>query len=63
MKKLLFALLHAAGVTRLAAWRNRRRVVFLCYHGVTERTTRAAHDPHGIHVPAPLFERQLDYLV
>jgi peptidoglycan/xylan/chitin deacetylase (PgdA/CDA1 family) len=65
MKKVLFTLLHAAGVTHLAAWLNRRRVVFLCYHGVTERDEndgRAAHDPHGIHVPASLFEQQLDYL-
>lgn len=65
MKQKFFALLHAAGATHFAAWLNRRRVVFLCYHGVTERDERdgrGAHDPHGIHVPASLFERQLDYL-
>lgn len=65
MKRLFFTLLHAAGATRLAAWLNRRRVIFLCYHGITERdeeSERGAHDPHGIHVPAQLFERQLDYL-
>jgi peptidoglycan/xylan/chitin deacetylase (PgdA/CDA1 family) len=62
MKKLIFVLLYAAGVTRFAAWWNRKRVVFLCYHGVTERTTRGTHDPHGIHVPVKLFEAQLDYL-
>ncbi|MDT7542263.1 MAG: hypothetical protein QOE33_2167 [Acidobacteriota bacterium] len=65
MKRVFFTLLHAAGATRLAAWLNRRRVVFLCYHGITERaegSARGTHDPHGIHVPAQLFERQLDYL-
>jgi peptidoglycan/xylan/chitin deacetylase (PgdA/CDA1 family) len=62
MKRIIFALLHGAGVTRFAAWWNRRRVIILCYHGVTERATRGATDPHGIHVPRPLFESQLDYL-
>ena len=62
MKNFVFALLHAAGVTRFAAWWNRKRVIFLCYHGVTERATRGPHDPHGIHVRHHLFEAQLDYL-
>jgi peptidoglycan/xylan/chitin deacetylase (PgdA/CDA1 family) len=62
MKKVFFALLYAAGVTRFAAWWNRRRVIFLCYHGVTERTRRGSNDPHGIHVPRARFEAQLDYL-
>jgi peptidoglycan/xylan/chitin deacetylase (PgdA/CDA1 family) len=62
MKRIFFALLHATGATRFAAWLNRRRVIFLCYHGVTERDGRDALDPHGIHVPARLFEQQLDYL-
>jgi peptidoglycan/xylan/chitin deacetylase (PgdA/CDA1 family) len=62
MKKVFFALLYAAGTTRLAAWWNRRRVIFLCYHGVTERTRRGSNDPHGIHVPRARFEAQLDYL-
>jgi peptidoglycan/xylan/chitin deacetylase (PgdA/CDA1 family) len=62
MKKFFFALLYAAGATRLAAWWNRRRVIILCYHGVTERTQRGSNDPHGIHVPRARFEAQLDYL-
>jgi peptidoglycan/xylan/chitin deacetylase (PgdA/CDA1 family) len=62
MKKVFFALLYAAGATRLAAWWNRRRVIILCYHGVTERARRGSNDPHGIHVPRQLFEAQLDYL-
>lgn len=62
MKRKLFALLHAAGLTRFAAWWNRNRVIILCYHGVTERETRGPRDPHGIHVPRRLFEAQLDYL-
>lgn len=62
MKRRLFALLHAAGFTRLAAWRNRRRVVILCYHGVTARERRMAEDPTGLHIRFPRFEAQLDYL-
>jgi peptidoglycan/xylan/chitin deacetylase (PgdA/CDA1 family) len=62
MKKVFFALLYAAGATRLAAWWNRGRVIFLCYHGVTEHTRRGSNDPHGIHVPRARFEAQLDYL-
>lgn len=62
MKKFLFALLHAVGVTRFAAWWNRHRVVFLCYHGVTELSARSPHDPHGIHVRHTRFETHLDYL-
>jgi peptidoglycan/xylan/chitin deacetylase (PgdA/CDA1 family) len=62
MKRVIFTLLHGAGVTRFAAWWNRKRVIILCYHGVTERGTRGPTDPHGIHVPRPLFESQLDYL-
>ncbi|MDT7603721.1 MAG: hypothetical protein QOF61_1718 [Acidobacteriota bacterium] len=62
MKKVFFALLYAAGTTRIAAWWNRRRVIILCYHGVTERTERGSNDPHGIHVPRARFEAQLDYL-
>src|SRR2546430_8313088 len=62
MKKLLFALLHAIGVTRFAAWFHRRRVVFLCYHGVTKRPTRSPKDPKGLHVNLQRFTAQLDFL-
>jgi peptidoglycan/xylan/chitin deacetylase (PgdA/CDA1 family) len=62
MKKSLFALLHATRVTRFAAWWNRRRVVFLCYHGVTERPARSPEDPKGLHVNHHRFAAQLDFL-
>jgi peptidoglycan/xylan/chitin deacetylase (PgdA/CDA1 family) len=62
MKKTFFSALHRLGLTRLAAWRNRRRVVFLCYHGVTERLKRHPSDPAGLHIRADRFETQLDYL-
>ena len=62
MKKFLFALLHAIGLTRFAAWYYRKRVVFLCYHGVTKRTTRSPDDPKGLHVNQKRFAVQLDYL-
>ena|ERR1700687_2407249 len=62
MKRLLFALLHIARVTRVAAWWNRKRVVFLCYHGVTERPNRGSPDPKGLHVNHQRFAAHLDYL-
>jgi peptidoglycan/xylan/chitin deacetylase (PgdA/CDA1 family) len=62
MKKSLFALLHALGVTRFASWYHRKRVVFLCYHGVTKRPTRSSADPQGLHVNHRRFAAHLDFL-
>jgi peptidoglycan/xylan/chitin deacetylase (PgdA/CDA1 family) len=62
MKRVVFGLLHASGLTRLFAWLNRGRVVIICYHGVTQRAERAPFDPAGLHVRAPRFEAQLDHL-
>jgi peptidoglycan/xylan/chitin deacetylase (PgdA/CDA1 family) len=62
MKKRIFALLHFAGLTRFAAWWNRKRVTLICYHGVTERRERSPDDPSGLHVRHEQFIAQLDYL-
>ena len=62
MKKTFFTLLHKLQVTRIAAWWNRKRVIILCYHGVTERRKRHPNDPSGLHVRADRFEAQLNYL-
>ena len=62
MKKLLFAALHCLRITRFAAWWNRRRVVFLCYHGVTRSPAPRPSDPHGLHVYHERFARQLAFL-
>jgi peptidoglycan/xylan/chitin deacetylase (PgdA/CDA1 family) len=62
MKKIFFTLLHKLQLTRLAAWSNRKRVIILCYHGVTERAGRHPNDPSGLHVRADRFEAQLNYL-
>lgn len=62
MKKLAFRLLYWTGVVRLVAWLNRRRVVFICYHGVTERETRHPEDPFGLHVRKDRFRSHLAYL-
>jgi peptidoglycan/xylan/chitin deacetylase (PgdA/CDA1 family) len=62
MKKTFFTVLHKVGLTRLAAWWNRKRVVILCYHGVTERPRRHPADHAGMHIRADRFEAQLDYL-
>jgi peptidoglycan/xylan/chitin deacetylase (PgdA/CDA1 family) len=62
MKKSFFSVLHKLGITRLAAWWNRKRVVILCYHGVTERAQRHPSDRFGLHIRADRFETQLNYL-
>jgi peptidoglycan/xylan/chitin deacetylase (PgdA/CDA1 family) len=62
MKKLAFRLLYSAGVVRLVAWLNRKRVVFICYHGVTERETRHPDDRFGLHVRKDRFRSHLQYL-
>lgn len=62
MKRVFFSLLHALQLTRLAAWWNRKRVVILCYHGVTERANRHPSDVSGLHIRADRFESQLDHL-
>ena len=62
MKKLAFRLLYSAGVVRLVAWLNKKRVVFICYHGVTERKARRANDPLALHVRRDLFRAHLEYL-
>lgn len=62
MKKFLFTLLYRLGVTRFAAWWNRHRVVFLCYHGVTEQPCRSSSDPKGLHVNHLQFAKHLDFL-
>ena len=62
MKKFLFALLLSAGVLRLLAYLNRRRVTIVCYHGVTPREAPIPNDEHKLHVPFSLFVEHLDYL-
>src|SRR5258708_39833856 len=62
MKKHLFALFHALGVTSFASWYHRKRVVFLCYHGVTKRPARSSADPKGLHVNYRRFSAHLDFL-
>ena len=62
MKKLAFRLLYSAGVVRLVAWLNRKRVVFICYHGVTQRETRHPNNQLGLHIRKALFHSHLEYL-
>ena len=62
MKRSLYKVLFRLGVTRLVAWWNRRRVMILCYHGVTARAERMADDPTGLHIRAERFEAQLEHL-
>ncbi|MCI0564711.1 MAG: polysaccharide deacetylase family protein [Nitrososphaera sp.] len=62
MKKLVFILCYVVGITRWVSWWNRKQVMVLCYHGVTERAERNFRDPHGLHVRQDRFAVQLDYL-
>jgi peptidoglycan/xylan/chitin deacetylase (PgdA/CDA1 family) len=62
MKKIFFSLLYKFGITRLAAWCNRKRIVILCFHGVTERGERNNSDHSGLHIRAHRFDAQLNYL-
>jgi peptidoglycan/xylan/chitin deacetylase (PgdA/CDA1 family) len=62
VKRSLYQILFRLGVTRLAAWWNRGRVMILCYHGVTARAERMAEDPTGLHIRAERFEAQLEHL-
>jgi peptidoglycan/xylan/chitin deacetylase (PgdA/CDA1 family) len=62
MKNILFGFLHAIRLTSLAAWWNRKRVVFLCYHGVTKRPDDSLPDPKGLQVNHRRFAAHLDYL-
>ena len=62
MKKLVFRVLYSAGVVRLVAWLNRKRVVFICYHGVTERKSRNPEDRLGLHIRKDRFRSHLEYL-
>jgi len=49
-------------VVRFAAWRKRREVVVLCYHGVTHRPTRHPDDRFGLNVREDRFRSHLEYL-
>jgi peptidoglycan/xylan/chitin deacetylase (PgdA/CDA1 family) len=62
MKRFLFRLLYTIGLTSFARWWNRRRVIFLCYHGATQRPERDPQDPHGLHVRVDRFETHLEHL-
>lgn len=50
------------GIPRLAAWWNRKKVLILCYHGVTGRRSRSPDDPDGMHIRAERFLAQMDHL-
>jgi peptidoglycan/xylan/chitin deacetylase (PgdA/CDA1 family) len=62
MKKAFFVFLYITGLTTFARWYYRKRVVFLCYHGVTKRTTRSPDDPKGLHVNHLRFKQHLEFL-
>ena len=62
MKKAFFVVLHITGLTTLARWYYRKRVVFLCYHGVTKRSSRSTEDPRGLHVNHLRFKQHLEFL-
>ena len=62
MKKAFFVVLHIIGLTTFARWYYRKRVVFLCYHGVTKCSSRSTEDPKGLHVNHLRFKEHLEFL-
>jgi peptidoglycan/xylan/chitin deacetylase (PgdA/CDA1 family) len=55
-------LLYLIGAARAVRWLNRRKLVVLCYHGVTRRPDGVPGDAAGLQVRADRFRRQLRYL-
>jgi peptidoglycan/xylan/chitin deacetylase (PgdA/CDA1 family) len=62
LKKYFFAFLYYFGLTRLAAWLNRKQVMILCYHCVTPRPDLISADPWKMFLGADCFTAQLDFL-
>lgn len=62
MKKFVLPFLCAFGVHRFAAWWNRKSVIILCYHGITENSNRYRESETGQDVHRDNFAAQLDYL-
>jgi peptidoglycan/xylan/chitin deacetylase (PgdA/CDA1 family) len=62
MKKLFLICLCAIGLHRFAAWWNRKRVIILCYHGVTDNSNRYPHNTVGQDIHRDAFAAHLDYL-
>jgi len=61
MKRCLFALCYAIGITGFVAWWNRKRVTILCYHDIIPDEV-AGQRQHPKDVRRELFIKQLDYL-
>jgi peptidoglycan/xylan/chitin deacetylase (PgdA/CDA1 family) len=61
MKRCLFALFYAIGITGLVAWWNRKRVTILCYHDIIPDDLGGQRQ-HPKDVRRALFIKQLDYL-
>lgn len=62
-RKMAMSWLYAAGIARLAAWCNRKRVLILCYPGITKKTDYAPQSYRGpLHLAHLHFVEQLAYL-
>jgi peptidoglycan/xylan/chitin deacetylase (PgdA/CDA1 family) len=62
VKRPTFKFCYFTGITQCIAWWHRKRVMILCYHGITERPERDPNDPDGLHVRSDRFAAQLNYL-
>lgn len=60
--KCFFAILYFLGLTRVAAWFNRKQIMILCYHCVTPRPDLISDDPWKMFLSSDAFGRQLDFL-
>lgn len=62
LKEIFYTSLVLAGLTRAAAWLNRRKLLVLAYHDVYAGPTDPVDNFDGLRVRVDRFERQIRYL-
>jgi peptidoglycan/xylan/chitin deacetylase (PgdA/CDA1 family)/glycosyltransferase involved in cell wall biosynthesis len=62
MSPAVYWIAYRLGLARLWRWINRRRVLIVCYHGVTRHPGRRPDDPAGLQVRQARFAAQLAFL-
>ena len=62
LKEIAYRLLVLTGLTWLATWLNRRKILVLMYHDVDDHARDPVQNFDGLHVQAERFEWQMRYL-
>lgn len=60
--RVIYSFFYITGITRIIAWLNRRYVMILCYHSVTEQIHSTASDPWKLQMNVGLFTSHLKFL-